>query len=125
MEKLGDTMNNLEIEKLNNSKYEYLVLFTSYADSLADISEIVKYLQKKNCVSGELLFDLLLVNGNSFNRFVEAYYDGRSLNPDTYNIVENIDSTIKNRTKLIIKRNMKYLSNSVLTNSEKREIIMS
>ena len=125
MEKIGDTMNNLEIEKLNNSKYEYLVLFTSYADSLADISEIVKYLQKKNCVSGELLFDLLLVNGNSFNRFVEAYYDGRSLNPDTYNIVENIDSTIKNRTKLIIKRNMKYLSNSVLTNSEKREIIMS
>ena len=118
-------MNNLEIEKLNNSKYEYLVLFTSYADSLADISEIVKYLQKKNCVSGELLFDLLLVNGNSFNRFVEAYYDGRNLNPDTYNIVENIDSTIKNRTKLIIKRNMKYLSNSVLTNSEKREIIMS
>lgn len=124
MEKLGDIMNNLEIEKLNNSKYEYLVLLTSYVDSLADISEIVKYLQKKNCVSGELLFDLLLVNGNSFNRFVEVYYDGRSLNPDTYNIVEDIDLAIKNKTKSIIKRNMEYLSSSVLTNSEKREIIM-
>lgn len=118
-------MNNLEIEKLNNSKYAYLILLTSYTDSLMDVNEIVECLKKEECASGKLLFDLLLVNGNSFNRFVEAYYDGTSLNPSTYEIVENIDGSIREISKSIIKRNMKYLSDSILTNSEKREFVMS
>lgn len=116
-------MTSLEIAKLNNSKYKYLILFTSNIESIMDVEGVSSCLRKNNCLPGELLFDLLLVNGNAFNRFVEAYYDGEKLDPKTYNIVDVVDSSITNRAKTFFRNNSKFLNNSILTMPEKRKIM--
>lgn len=118
-------MSNLEVAKLNNSKYGYLVFSTSYTNSILDVESVSNDLRESKCAPGALLFDLLLVNGNAFNRFVEAYYDGEKIDPKTYNIVEIVDKSITDKSQKFYKNNSRLLDNSILTYSEKRKIMMS
>ena len=71
-------MKNYKIQKVNNinNKYEYIIFAINDDSPLEYLQDIEKDLAKKN-FKGLVLFDLLLSNGDEYNRYVEAYFDGK------------------------------------------------
>lgn len=65
-----------------------------------------------------VLFDLLLSNGDNFNRFAEAYYDGNELSTRLINIIEMPDNEVKELNHYY-KGKTKELSKSVLSMRER------
>jgi len=71
-------MKNYKIQKVNtNIKYEYIIFAINDDSPLEYLQDIEKDLAKKN-FKGLVLFDLLLSNGDEYNRYVEAYFNGKS-----------------------------------------------
>lgn len=70
-------MKNYKIQKVNNIniKYEYIIFAINDDSPLEYLQDIEKDLAKKN-FKGLVLFDLLLSNGDEYNRYVEAYFNG-------------------------------------------------
>ena len=112
-------MTNYSIDYNKCSKYLAVIYSASYVNPFENIADITKEIQKKYLDTGFVLFDLLLSNGDSFNRFVEAYFDGREIKKDSICVVSLDD------TKTLSKINSHYrgrnneLNNSVLSPSEK------
>ena len=71
-------MKNYKIQKVNNIniKYEYIIFAINDDSPLEYLQDIEKDLAKKN-FKGLVLFDLLLSNGDEYNRYVEAYFNGK------------------------------------------------
>lgn len=107
-------MNRFEIRRLDNSNYDYLILSTSYVNPLQNISEIEKTLKAKNI---RILFDLLLSNGNSENRFIEATFNGEKL--DNFRNCNNVDIEIRKKAGQFYQENTNLLNNSVLSRPTK------
>lgn len=62
---------NYKILKLSNQPYDFLIIATSYLNSLNDIDEIGEYLKVPEA---NLLFDLTLINGTKWNRYIQCKY---------------------------------------------------
>lgn len=107
-------MKRFEIRKLDNSYYDYLILSTSYINPLQSISDIEQTLKAKNI---RILFDLLLSNGNSENRFIEATFNGQKL--DNFRECNNVDVGIRKEAGLFYQQNTNLLNNSVLSRPTK------
>ena len=69
--------------------------------------------------AGFVLFDLLLSNGDSFNRFAEAYFDGYEIKRDMICVVSLNDTKQLKYINSHYKERTVELNNSVLTPSEK------
>ncbi|MEK5428290.1 type II toxin-antitoxin system RnlB family antitoxin [Cytobacillus sp. FSL R7-0680] len=109
-------MKNYEIHKLNN-EYPYIVFSTSYINPLEEIEDIEKELNSQ--FQGKVLFDLLLSNGLTSNRFLEAEFDGRKFQYSSIKPVMNLDDLIKNESIHFYRENHDLLQNSVLPNAHK------
>ena len=116
-------MKEIEMLKVNTGHYGYVAIFTSNSVSALDVDILSKYLCSEKCTSGKILLDLLLVNGNAFNRYVEVYFDGKTVQQNSYSIVDNISTSIKNDVDSFLKKNKHYLQQSILTNTEKKFVI--
>lgn len=109
-------MKNYEIQELHNYQmYPFVVFSTSYVNPLEDIECIQEEL--KNRFKGKVLFDLLLSNGNSSNRYLEAEFNGFQFVPSSFKVLEKVDAFIKEITGMFYQNHPDYLSNSVLPNA--------
>jgi hypothetical protein len=108
-------MKNYKILKLKNLDFSYLVLSTSYVNPLDYVEDIVKKIKENS--SMRILFDLLLSNGDSDNRFIEATFDGKKL--DNFRACQNVDLEIKKASVRYYQENTKLLDNSVLSRPHK------
>ena len=63
-----------------------------------------------------MLFDLLLLNGQSSNRFLEAFFDGNTFKFDSFKRVENIPNDILNISYNYYCKNLDLFKISSLTN---------
>lgn len=108
-------MKYYDIRKLNNSCYDYLIFSTSYVNPLECVNDIESSLKENNY--SKVLFDLLLSNGNSTNRFIEATFDGRKL--ENFQTCENVDIEIKRESGRYYQDNNNLLKNSVLSRPQK------
>lgn len=110
-------MKNIIIIEKKILDSEYIMFPSSYINPMKNISllELSIYdVVKKPCI---ILVDLLLCNGNSFNRFIELHFDGKHIDRNTIEIVSlNIDD--EKKVNEFYKLNKKLLFNSVLTPSE-------
>ncbi len=110
-------MKNIIIVEKKILDSEYVMYPSSYMNPMKNISSLELNLCdriKKPCT---ILVDLLLCNGNSFNRFLELYFDGTHIDRNTIEIVSlNIDD--KKSVNEFYKLNKKMLFNSVLEPSE-------
>src|SRR5690606_4485631 len=70
-----------------------VVFSTSYVNPLETLTEIEAALQRDYC--GKVLFDLLLCNGNSSNRFVEAFFDGQKFEKTSFHVLSQVDDEIR------------------------------
>ena len=106
-----------EDKKIQN--YDMIAYSTSFVNPLSDIKELSNELHTEIRKIGYILFDLLLSNGESFNRFVVGYYNGNELERNSLQIIEiNDDSTLKDINSFY-KENKSYLNKGVLTSSQK------
>lgn len=78
----------------NEYKYKYNFVFysTSYLSSVTDRAYLYYLIEKYN-IEGIILVDLLLSNGNSFNRFFEIYVKDKKIKK--MNVIRNIPKTIE------------------------------
>ena len=101
--------------KLKTDKYRAVVYALSYNNPLHDISSISTTLREMIASPGYVLFDLLLSNGANFNRFVEGFFNGKTVVFDSLNVVELRDF----HQIECINPYPTILNNSVLSPSEK------
>jgi hypothetical protein len=66
-------MTNYSIDFRKYNKYSAVIYSASYVNPFDSIAEITAEIKKHLTGTGFLLFDLLLSNGDSFNRFVEVF----------------------------------------------------
>jgi hypothetical protein len=87
-----------------NQKYPYVVVATSYVNPVDELYNIENELKYEN-FRGMIVFDLLLCNGITENRYIEVFFDGFAFDISKYKVLKDIDCDVK---KLIYSF---YLSN--------------
>lgn len=120
-----DTEQPYKIKKVS-SKF-VLIFSTGYDSPLGYISTLGKELSAMD-FTGTVLFDLLLCNGNAYNRFVEIPFTLGRFNRSSMSIVDytEIDDSILVMSSQFYKSNLFLLeANYILLEEEKRELICS
>lgn len=110
-------MNIFEVKELDSLDYRYLLISKSFLSTLDEVNYIEDNLRGK--LSGKVVIDLLLSNGLSNNRFVEAYYDGSKFDYSSFRVVNNISETLKIISSEYYKNHPEEVKNSILPNAHK------
>ncbi|MFQ7489345.1 MAG: type II toxin-antitoxin system RnlB family antitoxin [Lachnospiraceae bacterium] len=111
-------MNEIMIRELDSiDGYDYVIYPSSYINPLSKIKLLNEKLKNKINYPCTLLFDLLLCNGDNFNRFAKAYYDGEKVVRDSIEIVE-LDENEIDFIEQYYKECKNLLKNGVLTPQE-------
>ena len=114
-------MNGFVIRKLNNEKYDKILVcltFESIVNYLNDIEESSEI----NGQSGLLLIDQLLVTGNGRNRFICCEFSNGVVNINSTHDTDPSESIRKESVK-ILKENMGLLRHSILTDEQRESIV--
>lgn len=93
----------------------------SYANPINELKDIANELQLFR-YEGEVIFDLLLTNGNTSNRFLISKFTKRKFVMKSFKKT-NIGTDIKREIILYYKNHVEYLSNSILSSSTISAII--
>lgn len=117
-------MSLVELQKIDSANF--IVYATSYLNPLSDMCEASREIA---CVVDrpcDLLFDLLLANGDSFNRYVICKFDGKDILRDSINVIEEnqIDETLMSKIREYYRGiNKSRYINSALSKHEIGKII--
>jgi hypothetical protein len=107
-----------EIGSLNKRKKQAIVYSTNYLRMEEYMNEVALFLKEKS-FRGKVIFDLLLSNGNSFNRFIEVFFNGDNFDSKTIKVINNIDDNIINKSLDFYNSHLSLLENSVLSKAQK------
>lgn len=110
-------MNSYELIAFQSDERR-LVLSTSYASPLSSVFIISNELAKEN-YQGEVLFDLLLSNGFTPNRFLSMQFDGTKLLPQTTKKVEEIPEKLLKEIYDFYYEHAEYVEQSSLPDVQK------
>lgn len=111
-------MNSFNIIYEQCGKYAAIVYPVSYLNPIDDLQLISIELREHLPAGCYVLFDLLLSNGDNFNRFAEIYYDGKELSSGRISITE-VNSEDLKKLNLHYRGKTKELSKSVLSPRER------
>ena len=108
-------MENYKIQKVDKEivGYEYKIYAINNDSPLEYLVDIEKDLAERN-FKGYILFDLLLSNGNEYNRFLEGYFDGESFDSASFKC-PRLKHGVERDSLLFFKRNQEYLDKGVLS----------
>lgn len=95
-----------------------IVLSTSYVSPLSKVFLVSKDLESQG-YKGEVLFDLLLSNGFSQNRFLKMIFDGDKINPKTSEIINEVPCILMNEIYEFYYSHPEYVENSILSDAQK------
>lgn len=110
-------MKEISIVKRKISNNDYIIFPSSYINPLANISMFEKELINKIGISCQILVDLLLCNGNNFNRFVSFEFNGSEINKSSIKII-TLDSSEQRDVNEFYKKNKNVINKGVLVPSE-------
>ncbi len=106
------------LKKVNLSSFVgYIVFSISEIKPYEELNQLEHELSNKK-FEGNVIFDLLLSNGNNSNRFMEALFDGKKLKRSSFNII-NVDKKIKRKSVNFYKLHLHLIENSILSSSQK------
>lgn len=112
-------MKNYSIDFHQYDKYAAIIYASSYISPFDSLYEITNDIKLKIENAGYILFDLLLTNGDSFNRFAEAYYDGYEIRESSIKVISlKVPDDLKYINAHYFGR-AKELNNSVLPPTER------
>ena len=112
-------MTDYNIVYWNNDVYKIIIYSNSYINPIQYLKEISKEIQKHVDKKVSILFDMLLSNGENFNRFATAIFDGKEIQFNTIEIINITDESLLKKINFFYKTNLKALNNSVLSPSER------
>jgi len=104
-----------EIKQVKNADFSVIVYAISYENPLQDIDSISHELSSMLCSSCNVLFDLLLSNGDEFNQFVIGRFEEGNVNYDSLRLINIEDSNLRKHINSYYQGKYKYLKNSVLS----------
>lgn len=107
-----------EIRYDSSQHYPVVVYSTSYLNPLQNVDDISMELHEKRNVPCDVLFDLLLSNGEEFNRFVLGHFDGQNIDYNSLKVI-NLSNEVVNIINKYYGKRLNNLNNSVLTSSQK------
>lgn len=108
------------LSKIDMDMPDYSV---SYLNPIQDLSEISGELCKNINNACEVLFDMLLTNGEEFNRFAIAKFDGKQIVYDSISVVNVSDSGELSTINSYYKQHKHTLNKGVLTASQKYKYV--
>lgn len=108
-------MKNYEIQKVDYQEYPYVIFSTSYVNPIEDIDDIEEEL--KPLFKGKVVFDLLLSNGLTSNRFVEAEFDGTRFNHASFKALKDVNDLIIREATNFYSIHSELLKNGILSNA--------
>lgn len=111
-------MNSFNIIYEQYDKYAAIVYPVSYLNPIDNLQVISVELRKHLSADCYILFDLLLSNGDNFNRFAEVLFDGNRLVSNSVNVAMIASEDI-NKLNLYYRGRTKELSKSVLSAKER------
>ncbi|WP_017756795.1 type II toxin-antitoxin system RnlB family antitoxin [Calidifontibacillus oryziterrae] len=95
-----------------------VVIATSYVSPLSEIYAISYELKSMN-YKGEVIFDLVLSNGFSSNRFLKTNFDGEKLNIGEIKVLTSLKSNILDEIYVFFSENPQYVLASSLPEPQK------
>lgn len=108
-------MNNYQIKEINDYKYKSIIFSTDYISPIEELDEIEFKLKSCNYL-GYIIFDLLMVNGNSENRFMEVYFDGEKFDRNSFKIAKKLSTHINTVSSDFYFNNLAIVEKSRLSN---------
>lgn len=105
------------------AKYPVVIYSVSYLNPMQDLTEISSELCEKINNECEVLFDMLLTNGEEFNRFAIAKFNGKQIIYDSIRIVDVSDNRELSMINTYYKHNASILNKGVLTSSQKYKYV--
>lgn len=117
-------MRNYSIEFNTMVKYSAVIYSASYVSPLDDLLLIEEDLRFHVLKGTYVLFDLLLSNGENYNRFVEGFFDGKTVKQESLKIVDIAGKELELINKHYAGK-ARILNNSVLTPSAKFKYMKS
>jgi hypothetical protein len=120
-----DSIRLYEIEKVSDELV--LILGTTYINPISCLSDIDEDLANTE-FNGKVLFDLLLANGYSSNRFIEAHTEGHKVDRSSMRVLcaSSLDDSILNKIHCFYKsRPWLFEANQILLEEEKSRLICS
>jgi len=95
-----------------------VVSSTCYVSPLQELLDLSQKLRFENYF-GEVIFDLLCVNGNNPNRFISIFFNGKDFDKSTVKLIERPEKIIIEMQTKFYKEHPQYISNSVLSSKDK------
>jgi hypothetical protein len=114
----ADMANQFKLESTNLSNYPFISLSVDYSRIDEYLNEIAGKLSEIQ-YKGKVLFDLLISNGLSNDRFYEAYFDGCKFDLTSFVKKTDIPPSILDISYEFYINNLHVLDNSVLTKPQK------
>jgi hypothetical protein len=115
-------MKNYKIMTYATEKpYEAIIYSMSFISPIEELEYIANDLKHIN-INGKILFDLLICNGLSFNRYIEVLFNNGKFDKNSFSIIEETKN-MKSRGKMFYLHYTESIMNSVLTDKEKEEIL--
>lgn len=110
-------MREIKIVKRKVLDSDYIIYPVSYINPMVNIIGFDVELRKKIGVPCNILVDLLLCNGNNFNRFVKFRFDGVKIDRLTIELTK-LNCEEENDVNEFYRTNRSIIKNGVLTPSE-------
>ncbi|WP_196602094.1 type II toxin-antitoxin system RnlB family antitoxin [Pectinatus frisingensis] len=109
-------MGKYSIIALSNQKNKFLVIANTYENPINDLisDDYVPFL-----VDGDVIFDLVIINGMNLNRFVGATIEQHRLLPETIRIIKNVPPEILKISKDFFMSNIHIVGGSSLPSATK------
>ena len=104
-----------EIKQAKSTFFSAIVYAISFENPLQELSNISCELASMLQTPCDVLFDLLLSNGDEFNRFIIGRFDGTGIDYNSLKIIELNDASIIRQINSYYHGKYDYLNNSVLT----------
>ena len=104
-----------EIKRIKNADFSAIIYSISYENPLQDMDSISHELLFNFHAPCDVLFDLLLSNGEEFNRFALGHFDGKKLNYESLRTIEIEDLNLIKQINSYYSGKFAYLKNSVLS----------
>ncbi len=110
-------MRNIRIVERKVLDSDYIIFPTSYINPLMDLKALENKLSKEISLPSKILVDLLLCNGNNFNRFVRFVFDGKKIDRSSIEITK-LNMAEETDVNEFYRQNKNLISKGVLAPSE-------
>lgn len=115
-------MKNYEVLRLDGFNNCFLIIANTYKNPVNDLlcDKYVPFIQ-----NGDVVFDLAVINGINFNRFVKATIKNYKLQVETIKILSEVSQDILNKSKKYFNSNKEVIQQSALPMAMKYTLLNS